>query len=368
MSTELIIAEIPNPLETFSTENGLDKIIDKITADAKSIDRDISTPSGRDNIRSIAFKLAQTKTKLYELGTKVKADAQLIVNAVNKENGRAWDRMESLQIEIRAPLTEWENKEKKRVMQHEAAIKSLELQAGWHDMPDPTAADIRVRLEQVEKSPVDGWEEFEPRALSMRDSVINSLKDRLQKQEKSEHDQAELARLKKEEADRIESARIQKIADDARKQAEEAAQRAAQELAAETAKKELEAAEREKKAISDAAEEKARADKAESDAKLAVIKAEADRISAEAQAKLDAISAAAVATQNERDRVAKEEADKKAADDIRAADTAHKAKINNEALTAIVGLTCSMGVTMDSLKGILTAIAQGKIPHVSIKY
>ncbi len=68
MSNDITIITIQNPLQVFSTPNGLDSIIDKIEAEAKSIDRDISTEAGRDNIRSLAFKLAKSKTFLDKMG------------------------------------------------------------------------------------------------------------------------------------------------------------------------------------------------------------------------------------------------------------------------------------------------------------
>ncbi len=73
------------------------------------------------------------------------------------------------------------------------------------------------------------------------------------------------------------------------------------------------------------------------------------------------------AAQAERDRAA---AAQKVIDDAtakRAADTAHKSKINNEAKAAIL----KAGAILDAderAQAIVTAIAQGKIPHVTITY
>ena len=38
---------------------------------------------------------------------------------------QAWDRLEALQKEVRQPLTDWENREKNRIAEHEAAIAEM---------------------------------------------------------------------------------------------------------------------------------------------------------------------------------------------------------------------------------------------------
>ena len=65
--SELIVLESLNPIEVF-TNNGLDKIIDKIEADIKSIVTDATTKKGRDEIASLAYKVARSKTTLDDMG------------------------------------------------------------------------------------------------------------------------------------------------------------------------------------------------------------------------------------------------------------------------------------------------------------
>ena len=118
-------------------------------------------------------------------------------------------------------------------------------------------------------------------------------------------------------------------------------------------------------------DDKATAQKAIDDAEAARLKAVKDA----GQAKIDAdLRAQKAAQQAELDKqkaideertkvIAKEKADADAAK-AREADTKHHAKINNEAL---LGLQI-LGVDNATAKTIITAIANGKISHVSIKY
>lgn len=376
MTTELAtIPEIKNPLQVFSAPNGLDAIIDKIAEQVKSIDRDISTEAGRDNIRSIAFELAKSKNALFNAGQQVKAEAQEVVNAVNKENSRAWDKMEALQKEIRKPLTDWEEAEKKRVADHEEAIAYMQ---SLHPskMFGSLVEDIQSRISDLGNYPVRDWQEFEARAVFTRKEVAEALLSALAAAQKRDAEAAELERLRAEDAARKQKEHEDKIAAEAAAAAKKAAEDKAAEEAAAAAKK--------------AADEKAALDKVLADALAKAEKEKADRIAAEEKALQDAkqaeaakvaaaqkaeddkIKAADAAAQAERDKAA---AAKKAEDDAaakRAADTAHKATINNEALAALLLAAETVDPAERNMtnisKALLIAIAKGIVPHVSIKY
>ena len=88
--------------------------------------------------------------------------------------------------------------------------------------------------------------------------------------------------------------------------------------------------------------------------------AEQDRLQAAAKAKRDQEAA----VEAERQRVAaQKKADAEEAEK-RAKNRAHRLKIDNEALGAIVALE----IPMDRAQDLLIAIAKGAVPHVTIEY
>lgn len=353
MNTDIALIDIKNPLQVFSTPKGLDAIIDKIEAEVSTIDQDVSTKEGRDNIRSIAAKLAKSKTALDKMGKELTEEQRAIVNAVNAERSRAWDRMEALQHKVRQPLTDYENAEKARVQGHEDALAHI-VSLGVFE-GDVTTAIIEERIKQFESLAPRNWQEFDVRYAYEVKMLSAALETRLAASKKADADRAELARLQAEEQARLQKEREEKI----RTEAAEAAKKAAEEKA---------------KAEADAlaakvAEEKARAEAEKQAAIDAATKAEMERLAAEGRAKQAQLEAEAAA-QKERDKIAAEqEAEKKAAE-AREKDKAHKAKVNNEALTAIEKAAAIGDFTIPpaSAQAIVIAIAKGLIPHVKITY
>jgi hypothetical protein len=360
MTTELATINITNPLQIFSTPKGLDDVIDKIEKEVKSIDRDISTHAGRENIRSIAFKLAKTKNALDKMGKELTEEQRKVVDAVNAERKRAWDRMEALQHEIRQPLTDWENAEKDRVAGHELVLAEIAA-AGTHAADSITFAAALLELDKYRDR---DWQEFAERG---KHALANKTTELTQKRDaalKAEADARELERLRKEEEARKRKEEDARIAHEAA----EKARLAAEAKASEDARIAQEKAEREKRDAEErAAAEKARAEKAEAEASAAAAKAEADRIAAEAKAEQEK----AAAVEAERKRI---EAEAKAKLDAEAKETAkreadkkHMAKINNEVKTAILKVAAILDAD-ERAQAIVVAIAKGQIPHVKITY
>lgn len=356
MTTELITIDTLNPVEIFGKEGGADSVLDAIRKQVTSIDRDISTSKGRDNIRSLAYAIARSKTAADEAGKLLKAEHQKVVDLVDAERKKLRDGLDALKEEIRAPLTEYENKEKARIQAHENAL--ADIKALSSDVPDDAHA-IKERIDRLATYQPRDWEEFAMRADKEMSVARDSLTKCHASAVKMAEERAELERLRAEQAAREQKEREERIAAEAAAKAKadaEAAAEAARIEAEAKAKAEQDRLEREK------AEAQARAEKAEAD-RLAQEKAAAEAaIKAEQEAKARAEAAA----QAERDRQAAEAKALADAEAARAADTAHKAKVNNDAVKAMVEAVT--GIDPEIAKAMLKAIIRGDIPHVSIKY
>lgn len=334
---------------------------------------DASTQTGRDEIGSKAKKVGTAKQDFVRLADALKAEHQAVIRSVNSELKIVETSCDELRDAILAPRAAFLQIEKDRVARHEANIAeivnagSLAAQLG-HEI---NIVSARERIAEIEAERGLDWQEFSARATAAINDAIAKTNDAIEKREKSDAEQAELSRLRAAETERqrLEAIRLQaereerlkeEAAENARKAAE--AQAAADAAAAKAEADAQLAAQKatEEKAIKDAAEAADRAIKAEEARAAAVAKAEADAKAAHARAEAEKLAAveaerkrAETAAKAEADALAKREADKK-----------HKAKIHNEALAAIAAL----GLSEESARGIVVAIAGGKVPNVKIIY
>lgn len=386
MSTALTNIETLKAVEVFSKEGGLDPILQEIEKEARSLVLDASTNKGREEIRSIAHKITRSRTTLFKMAKDLTEEWRDSTKKVNAERARMEEFLKKLEEEIRAPLTEFEDKEKNRVVDHEAAIAFIEGQKVFET--DPTVEELQSRIDYINNDTRD-WEEFSNRAGRAKQDSLDFLTKKRDALVKYQEEQAELARLRKAEEERLQKEREETIAKEAAEKArleaervaKEAAEKeaarvkAAQEAADKKAREEKEAAEKK------AAEEKVAREKAEQDKKDAeerAAKAEADRIAAAEKAAADAKAAEEraerekkeaeeAATKREQERQA---AEKKAEEDAaakREADLAHRKKINNEAKEDMEKAVADTDGT-DPAKAIIIAIANGQIRHVRITY
>jgi hypothetical protein len=99
----------------FRKENGLDPIVARIAEEVRSHVPDLTTAKGRDAIKSLAFKVARSKTALDDAGKKLNEDARAQINIVDAARRKIRDQLDALRDEARKPLDDWEAAEKERV-------------------------------------------------------------------------------------------------------------------------------------------------------------------------------------------------------------------------------------------------------------
>ena len=378
MTTELARIESITPAELFKPGT-LDPILERIRAEVRreAACLDISTEANRKAIASLAYKVKKSKTFVDGQRVKLVSDEKARLKIIDREGGRLWDAFEELEKEVRKPLTDWENAEKERVANHEAALKEL-VDAGavcelnWNN-PGWNVGMAHSRLAAIMASTYD-WQEFHSRAVATVTATIRQIKDAIAKREKYDAEQEELTRLRAEQAKRDQEAREAQIAKEATERAEWEAKR--REEAAATA--------------AQAAQERVEREKAEAEARAK--QAEAQRAQLEQQAKAQAEAAAQSAA-----RAAKEAAERqeravvaerqRAAADIaeatrkeeeaqakREASKRHVAKINREVRDALMehskfaDFGPAAKLSKEQAQEIVQVVAQGLIPHLTISY
>lgn len=311
---------------TVFAPGGVEGIISKLETDVRAIEQDISTEEGRKAVKSLAYKIARSKTALDEMGKELVADIKAKAGAIDAERRIIRDRLDALKDEVSGPLTAWESRETARVSEHEDALVWL-AQCDRFATP-PTAAMIIAQLLDVAAAGRRDWQEFKERGDVAVTDATAKLDAMLDVAEQAERDQAELAELR--------AARAKREADDAAAaQAKAQADRAAQDAEA------------------FAASERIRIEQ----------QAKRDQERAE-QAEADKIRAAAEAVEQERLRVARAKEDADRATAKREANKKHRAKVHCEIEAAL--LRC--GFEEVNAQRIVEALSDGLIPHVRIEY
>jgi len=365
---EVSTIETLTPDYVFQRAGGVEDIVSKLEADVRAIPMDATTEKGRKHIKSVAHRVSRSKTLLDDMGKFVQADARKLVDSVNADRRLINARLDALRDEVRKPVDEYEAREEARVNAHKASIQEILVLA--HFDVEPTEIQVGARLETLEKLQSRDFQEFSARAAQAANTVREMLNDY--------HQEATERRIAAEQ----EAIRVQQEAEAARVKAEEDRKAREAEIArqaAETARLKAEA-EAEQKRLSAEAEAKRQKEAAaveqrrvESERQAAIQRAEQaerDRIAAQEEAVRRERAAAEKAEQDkqaaieaERRRVAQAEAAEREKQARREANKAHRAKINREILSALMG-----AINEDDAKAVITLVARGEVPHMVISY
>jgi hypothetical protein len=358
MNTTTELATVP-PKETalavYSAPNGLDPWLEQIRGEVDkflSVLPDLTTKKGRDLYASMAYKIAKSKNALDEAGKKLSAEQKEVPKRIDAERKRVWDKLELWQKEVRKPLDDWQAAEDRRIDAINDAIDQIKALAS--DLDGITAADLEERIGRVEAVTIeDKWAEFQLDAAKAKDSTLATLRNALTARKQYEADQAELAQRRADDEARAQREHDERI----RREAAEQAQRDADEAA----QRERDQAEQREKVLKQQAEDAERkADQAKRDQEEAEQCAERERKEAAARQE----QAVEQARLDEKKRADDAAAEIIRQQDARAADMAHRGKVNRKALEAFV----SNGMTEACAKQAITLIVQGKIPAIALTY
>ena len=355
-STSLVVIQ-PTDVRAFFVESkNLDSILTEIETLATKFDPDVSTTKGRKLIGSQAYAVARTKTFIDGLGKELVDAEKEIPKRIDATRKKVRDFCDELQARVRKPLTDFENAEKARVSaldQRLNEIHQIGSVAGLDILPSETITVWIGKLDAIAIN--DTWDEYQDRAALAKEAAKVKLESALHNRMTWEAQQAEIARLKakQEENDRL--AREARIKEEAKLEAER-----------ETMRNKLEL-ERQKR---EAEEAKA---KAELDAKYAQQLLERERKDAEERQRLAVQQAEQQERQrqiDEQNRIAQEEAQRKAEAAAKAANIEHQKLINNEILDDMQAAAAANGFQLSREMGvaILSGMVFGKVRHTQVQY
>lgn len=349
---------------------GLNQFLQAVTAEVTAEVPDLTTRKGRERIASLAAKVSKSKTAVEKPGRDYLKRLKEMPKVVETELREFVTKMDALRDATRQPLTDWEKAEDARVDAHNEGIQRLKDMAVFE--ATPTAAHVAQVIADLELVALDdSWQEFLPEAAQVKDRSLATLRALLADRTKHEAELAAIVQFSAEQAKREQEARDAEIARKASEQARIDAEQKAQAERDAAAKREQDLKDQ-AAAQQRAAEQKIRDAEAEAERQKLQIKlqeeqaarqkleAEQERIEAEKR-QAEAVERARLA---EIDRANKAAAEIVRQQELRAADTAHKASINRTALEAFI----AGGMPEACAKQAVTLIAQRKIPAITIAY
>lgn len=342
MANELVVIEKSKALDVFKSSNSVEDIISKIESEVNSFVNDVNTDKGRKEIKSLAYRVAQSKTYLDGLGKDLVAELKEIPKLIDANRKTVRDRLDTLRDKVRQPLTEWEA-EQERIKMEAKHAEALEMNT---EIDKENARHLALKIETDHEI-----------ALFM-----NEKRDRDLAEAKAEAERQQIAHEEEIKRQAAEAARLE--AERKAQQEKEAAElKAKQEIEA-AARREREAKEAQERAEREKLEAIQRAGQAAKDAKE---KAERDAKEAQELAereKQDAIEAERKkAHEAEQARLAEEERKRKE-DAKRQEDKEHRRVFNQEALKALA----SNGFDEKLATEFIKLVASNQIPHMTMNY
>ena len=226
-----------NLLSFFRNGVNLDSLYNVVESKARALVADVTTKEGVSQIKSTARQIASIKKRVDDIGKDVVAELKDLPKQIDANRKKWREDMESLQEEIRKPVTEIENRQ--------AEIEEIMETHGKLALSG--SEEIKAAIETIDKIELTGdkWKESLDAAAAAVKAEKGALEVMLNAALKKEAEARELEELRKkqEEAERI--IREQKIREEAERKAREEAEARA---AAEKARLEREKADAERKA------------------------------------------------------------------------------------------------------------------------
>ncbi|WP_272674791.1 MULTISPECIES: cell envelope biogenesis protein TolA [unclassified Providencia] len=320
MANELVVIEKSKALDVFKSSNSVEDIISKIESEVNSFVNDVNTDKGRKEIKSLAYRVAQSKTYLDGLGKDLVAELKEIPKLIDANRKTVRDRLDTLRDKVRQPLTEWEA-EQERIKMEAKHAEALEMNA---EIDKENARHLALKIETDHEIALFMNEK---RDRDLAEAKAEAERQQIAHEEEIKRQAAETARLEAELKAKQEIEAAEQRERDA-KEAQERAEREKQEAierAKQEAKEAQERAEREKQAAIEAERKKA-------------LKAEQARLAEE---------------ERKRQEDAKRQEDKE-----------HRRKYNQETLQALV----SNGFDEKLATEFIKLVASNQIPHMTMNY
>jgi hypothetical protein len=197
MKTELEQIEKMAPAKLFKPKF-MPTLLKAIEIEATAEIPDVETADGRKAITSLAYKIARSKTTIDDLGKGFVAEQKSAIAAVDAVRKCARDFLDNLKLQVRKPLTDWEDAEEIRIEKITDKINLIRALGNPKDeanlvflAPEFLTSNLeRLRAMKITKT----FAEYQDEAINAKNEAIVKLIDAIPLAEAREQE-AENARL-----------------------------------------------------------------------------------------------------------------------------------------------------------------------------
>lgn len=196
--TELIKTEALEAQDIF-VETGVVPLIQEVRQQVAEFSGDVSTEQGRQEIASMAYKVARSKTAVDNLGKEYVAQIKDRAKVIDQQRKHFRDEMDALKAEIRKPLDEYE----RQIDERDKALKFFQDSLAFDFEPDRAAIEERkAGIDRVFDHIREQNSPYLNDVTEAYNSAIENLNERLKKADEQGKERKELERLREEEKQR----------------------------------------------------------------------------------------------------------------------------------------------------------------------
>ena len=217
IDNELIKRVEANEIDVFTEKSLRESLVESVKLKVKEFDPgDTATDKGRKEIAANAYLVTRTKTFIDNKRKKIVAELKDIPRQIDAGGKIIREELERIASEVREPLTQWEEAEKKKkdladkLLEHLDKMASLFVRGG---IPQQNSSFIKELLDDFPEYPFiealgNFYDSVVERNKEVKELIEESLKSRLE----YEAQQAEIEKLKKEAEEREEKDRLEREA------------------------------------------------------------------------------------------------------------------------------------------------------------
>ncbi len=179
---------------------GSTSFVEAVVLHVEKMKLDISTKEGRNEIASVAYKIARTKTYAYAKAKELSKRYKDKAKEIDAEAEWMAKELDLLKHATRKPLTDWENEGAERAADYE--MKLGEIYNSCLFVGAPTIEAIQARMAKLRSYQSIDWQEYRERAETGFSECFPALSAMLAEAEQKEADRVELEELRKLKAQR----------------------------------------------------------------------------------------------------------------------------------------------------------------------
>ena len=195
----LIPKDVLGPQSLFTTEGAMDSLVEAIRKQAHDDNTfDMTTKEGRDGIKSLAYRVARSKTFIVEMSKEYIKPMDDKIKTARAATKSMESKLDELRDEIRDPVTKFEAQEEERINEIKDRMGRFDLLTKTDETT--TSDQLVARLDELAMLFDFDWQEYEDIALKAYNRVKDVLETKHQARVQHEEDQKELERLRAEQA------------------------------------------------------------------------------------------------------------------------------------------------------------------------